>query len=201
MSKRLIAAIAIALQCACAGSWRRLRIAVAGVAVAVLAAGGGGSASTTNSTSAAQSPARTSTASAPSGWSGMGAPLSAFATAHPLRRAVASLVATEAALPTPEHASAASSWNCRQPGRRIIASRAIRRRSQQHAGCGSETRGSHPDARRHHDDRVLPPPRLKSFLSDAGGGCLRQHEYEALRHRGSSSCGRRSHGHVAGPRV
>jgi hypothetical protein len=82
MSKRHIAAIEIALQWACAGSWRRLQIAAAGLAVAVLTAGCGGSTSSTSSTSAAQSPARTSTASAPPGWTGMGAPLSAFETAH-----------------------------------------------------------------------------------------------------------------------
>jgi hypothetical protein len=82
MSKRHIAAIEIALQCACAGARRRLQIAAAGLAVAVLAAGCG-STSTKSSTSAAQSPVPSSTASAPSGWSGMGAPLSAFATAHP----------------------------------------------------------------------------------------------------------------------
>jgi hypothetical protein len=79
MSKRHIAAIAIALQCACAGARTRLQIAAAGLAVAVLAVGCGGSTSTKSSTSAA----RTSPASAPSSWSGMGAPLSAFATAHP----------------------------------------------------------------------------------------------------------------------
>jgi hypothetical protein len=83
MSKRHIAAIEIALQCERAGARRRLQIAAAGLAVAVLAAGCGGSTSTTSSPSAAQSPPRTSTASAPPGWTGMGAPLSAFQTAHP----------------------------------------------------------------------------------------------------------------------
>jgi hypothetical protein len=79
MSTCVIAAMAIALQCACAGSLRRLRVVGAGLAVAVLVASCGGSTSTKSSTSAA----RASTGSAPSGWSGMGAPLSAFATAHP----------------------------------------------------------------------------------------------------------------------
>jgi hypothetical protein len=82
MSKRHIAAIEIALQCACAGSRRRLQIAAAGLAVAGLAAGCGGSTSTKSSTSAAQSRVPSSTASAHSGWTGMGAPLSAFKTAH-----------------------------------------------------------------------------------------------------------------------
>lgn len=79
MSTRVSAAMAIALQLACAGSLRRLRVVGAGFAVAVLVASCGGSTSTKSTTSAA----RTSTGSAPSGWSGMGAPLSAFATAHP----------------------------------------------------------------------------------------------------------------------
>jgi hypothetical protein len=79
MSKRITAAVVMAFQCACVGSWRRLRITAAGLAVAALVAGCGGSTSTTSTTSAA----RTSTARVPSGWSGMGAPLSAFATAHP----------------------------------------------------------------------------------------------------------------------
>jgi hypothetical protein len=85
MSKPFVAAITVALQCVCAGSWRRLGIAAAGLAAAVLVAGCGGSTSTTSSTSAEQSPARTSTATAPPRWSGMGAPLTAFAAAHPLQ--------------------------------------------------------------------------------------------------------------------
>jgi hypothetical protein len=76
MSKRVTGTMAIALQSACTGSWRRTRIAAAGLAVAVLVASCGGSTST-------KSAARASTGSAPAGWSGMGAPLSAFATAHP----------------------------------------------------------------------------------------------------------------------
>ena len=82
MSKRHIAAIEIALKCACARARRRLQITAAGLAVAVLAAGCGGSTSTTSSTSAAQSRVPSSTASAHSGWTGIGAPLSAFETAH-----------------------------------------------------------------------------------------------------------------------
>jgi hypothetical protein len=59
------------------------QIVAAGLAVAVLGAGCGGSSSTKNSTSKAQSPAPTSAAGAHAGWTGMGAPLSAFETAHP----------------------------------------------------------------------------------------------------------------------
>jgi hypothetical protein len=82
MSKRHISAIEIAPRCACAGARRRLQIAAAGLAVAVLAAGCGGSTPTKSTTSAPQSPVPSATASAPAGWSGMGAPLSAFETAH-----------------------------------------------------------------------------------------------------------------------
>jgi hypothetical protein len=82
MSKRHVVVIAIALQRACAGSWRRLQITAAGVAVALVAAGCGGSTSTNNRTSATQSRLPSSTAGAHSGWTGMGAPLSAFETAH-----------------------------------------------------------------------------------------------------------------------
>jgi hypothetical protein len=82
MSKRPIAAIAFGLRCACGSTRRCAQIPAAGLVVAVLAAGCGGSASITNTTKAAQSPTRTSTADAPAGWSGMGAPLSAFETAH-----------------------------------------------------------------------------------------------------------------------
>jgi hypothetical protein len=82
MSKRHIAAIALELQCACAGARRCLHVTAAGLAVAVLAAGCGGSTSTTSSTSAAQSRMPSSTPGAPSGWTGMGATLSAFETTH-----------------------------------------------------------------------------------------------------------------------
>ena len=75
-------AVAIALRDACAGSWRRLHIAAAGLAVALLAAGCGGSTPTEHSTRARQSRAPSATAAARAGWTGMGAPLAAFKTAH-----------------------------------------------------------------------------------------------------------------------
>jgi hypothetical protein len=61
----------------------RSHIAAIAAAVAVLAGGCGGSSAATSSTSGTQTPAQTSTASAPPGWTGMGAPLSSFQTAHP----------------------------------------------------------------------------------------------------------------------
>ena len=77
MSKRQSAAIEFPLQCGCACFWRRLQTVTAVLAAAVLTVGCGGSTSTKSSTSAAQS-----SAGPPSGWTGMGAPLSAFETAH-----------------------------------------------------------------------------------------------------------------------
>jgi lysozyme family protein len=68
MSTRQITAITTALQC----PRGRLQVTAAGLAVAVLAAGCGSSSSTTTNTSAAKSPARTSAASAPAAWTGMG---------------------------------------------------------------------------------------------------------------------------------
>ena len=41
---------------------------------------------------------------------------------------------------------------------------------------------------------------VRSYPPQAGG-TYAQHEHEALRHRGSSTCGRRPHDHLAGPRV
>jgi hypothetical protein len=82
MSERPIATIEIALKGACGRTRRWAQTPVAALVAAVLAAGCG-SVSTTNGTKAAQSPARNPTVSAPAGWSGMGAPVSAFETAHP----------------------------------------------------------------------------------------------------------------------
>jgi hypothetical protein len=83
MNKHQIAAIATALQRGAATAGRRLQVGGVGLAVAVLAAGCGSSTSTTTDRSATQSQAPTSPAGAHSGWTGIGAPVSAFESAHP----------------------------------------------------------------------------------------------------------------------